>query len=193
VPSPFWSTLLTNVAVLTWVSIYWFSRGGPTASTRLYYEFVKAREADGGFFKNLNTSVPTGFSYFPKEVFTPPRRFVLRLLCAEIFSDFVTAGGLHGPRPTSFSNPTMIKEVILQPTKFPRVLLAIFGRCSPRKALASASCQARPATQNSRQPINWLERILYQTSYNSFRSSTTRVNLLVNCDPYTTGIRGPLS
>ncbi|KAH6897522.1 epoxide hydrolase [Coprinopsis sp. MPI-PUGE-AT-0042] len=66
----------TDDEILTWVSIYWFSRGGPTASTRLYYEFVKAREADDGFFKNLNTSLPTGFSYFPKEVFTPPRRWL---------------------------------------------------------------------------------------------------------------------
>ncbi|KAJ3575873.1 hypothetical protein NP233_g813 [Leucocoprinus birnbaumii] len=39
----------TDDEVLTWISIYWFSRPGPAASIRIYYEFRKS----GGKFGNL--------------------------------------------------------------------------------------------------------------------------------------------
>ncbi|KAF8890006.1 Alpha/Beta hydrolase protein [Gymnopilus junonius] len=53
--------------VLTWISIYWFSTAGPTASTRIYYERVneKARAAV--------PTIPHGASFFPKELYNVPR------------------------------------------------------------------------------------------------------------------------
>ncbi|KAF7310173.1 putative epoxide hydrolase [Mycena indigotica] len=60
--------------VLTWVSIYWFSRAGPAASTRIYYE-----TAGGSFegFKRLfgiteRPTIPFGTSHFPKELIVFP-------------------------------------------------------------------------------------------------------------------------
>ncbi|KAF9474191.1 alpha/beta-hydrolase [Pholiota conissans] len=56
--------------VLTWVSVYWFSRTGPAASLRIYYE---ARSA---FRTELGTKIPMGYSYFPKELVSFPRRWL---------------------------------------------------------------------------------------------------------------------
>ncbi|KAK0201601.1 Alpha/Beta hydrolase protein [Desarmillaria ectypa] len=50
--------------LLTWVSIYWFSREGPTVSIRLYYEYVQS----GDRVLTKEPTIPLGLSYFPKEV-----------------------------------------------------------------------------------------------------------------------------
>jgi hypothetical protein len=55
--------------VLTWISIYWFSRAGPAASLRIYYEHLKT----GGDFVGPKVSIPTGYSFFPKDMFVFPR------------------------------------------------------------------------------------------------------------------------
>ncbi|KAK0221191.1 Alpha/Beta hydrolase protein [Armillaria nabsnona] len=56
--------------VLTWVSIYWFSRSGATASIRIYYEaFGPTDIATTG----KKPTIPHGISYFPKELEGPPR------------------------------------------------------------------------------------------------------------------------
>ena len=60
------------LSVLTWVSIYWFSRAGPVASCRIYYESLKANDT-------RDTTVPTipkGISFFPKELVNLPRAYV---------------------------------------------------------------------------------------------------------------------
>ena len=59
--------------MLTWVSIYWFSRAGPTAAIRIYYEIVKT----GGFLAPPRPTIPMGVSYFPKELFPAPRTSVV--------------------------------------------------------------------------------------------------------------------
>ncbi|KAF6755755.1 Alpha/Beta hydrolase protein [Ephemerocybe angulata] len=56
--------------VLTWVSIYWFSRAGPTASLRIYYE----RMHEGS--SPEETHIPMGYSYFPKELWRVPSRWL---------------------------------------------------------------------------------------------------------------------
>ncbi|KAF4617281.1 hypothetical protein D9613_005860 [Agrocybe pediades] len=61
--------------VLTWVSIYWFSRAGPGASVRLYYEVFKANPDLLLTLKPIKT-VPVGYSYFPKELIPFPRRWL---------------------------------------------------------------------------------------------------------------------
>ncbi|KAI9436110.1 Alpha/Beta hydrolase protein [Lactarius psammicola] len=59
----------TDDEVLTWVSIYWFSRAGPAASIRIYYEITHA-DKRARFPK---TSVPVGLSFFPKDLVHLPR------------------------------------------------------------------------------------------------------------------------
>ncbi|KAL0572612.1 hypothetical protein V5O48_009343 [Marasmius crinis-equi] len=49
--------------VLTWMSIYWFSRSGPAASVRTYYEVGQQ-----GFSNLPKTTTPYGYSMFPKEI-----------------------------------------------------------------------------------------------------------------------------
>ncbi|KAI0071765.1 alpha/beta-hydrolase [Panus rudis PR-1116 ss-1] len=56
--------------VLTWVSIYWFSRAGPAASIRIYYEITAAK--DQLDTPGAKLSNPFGVSFFPKELFAPP-------------------------------------------------------------------------------------------------------------------------
>ena len=68
--SKFWLTLAFSV--LTWVSIYWFSRAGPTASLRIYYEV----ERSGGWqatYHRLPSAVLVGISLFPKELIIFPK------------------------------------------------------------------------------------------------------------------------
>ena len=62
-------------AVLTWISIYWFSRAGPVASIRIYYEVIN--EDPENFIRKIETPIPVGHSYFPKEIAVLPRRFVV--------------------------------------------------------------------------------------------------------------------
>ena len=58
-------------SVLTWVSVYWFSRAGPAASVRIYYEMTQANEPYGPW-----SSVPCGLSYFPRELASLPKTCV---------------------------------------------------------------------------------------------------------------------
>jgi len=60
--------------VLTWISIYWFSRAGPAASVRIYYEVMKAYPDLRN--KPEPTTIPMGYSHFPKEIISLPRRWL---------------------------------------------------------------------------------------------------------------------
>jgi hypothetical protein len=53
--------------------VYWFSRSGPAATVRIYYEIIQS-----GDFHNLPrvTAVPMGVSVFPKELAIAPRSLV---------------------------------------------------------------------------------------------------------------------
>ncbi|KZT09096.1 alpha/beta-hydrolase [Laetiporus sulphureus 93-53] len=57
--------------VLTWISVYWFSRAGPAASVRIYYEVMAVDKLP--FVRSLASSVPLGLSFFPKEVLVVPK------------------------------------------------------------------------------------------------------------------------
>ncbi|KAK7045807.1 hypothetical protein VNI00_007210 [Paramarasmius palmivorus] len=73
--------------VLTWISIFWFSRAGPTASIRIYYEAAQA----GGAFANLPTpSIPLGYSFFPKEAQGPKSWYTDKNI---VFKSYHEAGG----------------------------------------------------------------------------------------------------
>jgi hypothetical protein len=65
----------TDDEVLTWVSIYWFSRAGPAASVRIYYEVTQAGERTPP--PSQRPTIPMGISLFPKELRHFPWRWVL--------------------------------------------------------------------------------------------------------------------
>ncbi|KAF8192190.1 Alpha/Beta hydrolase protein [Pholiota molesta] len=60
--------------VLTWISIYWFSRAGPAASLRIYYEVEHDNRKI--FTSDQTTAIPMGFSFFPKEIYRLPRKWL---------------------------------------------------------------------------------------------------------------------
>jgi hypothetical protein len=65
----------TQHIVLDWVSIYVFSRPGPAASVRLYYEFPHTPEERGIVGAKLE-SPPFGVSLFPNEIIQGPLEWV---------------------------------------------------------------------------------------------------------------------
>ncbi|KAF5315439.1 hypothetical protein D9619_007362 [Psilocybe cf. subviscida] len=80
--------------VLTWISIYWFSRAGPAASVRIYYEATQTALGSelGPFSQDYATSIPQGNSYFPKELVVLPKRWY-RKLPNLVFESDHTSGG----------------------------------------------------------------------------------------------------
>ncbi|CAK5282715.1 unnamed protein product [Mycena citricolor] len=55
--------------VLTWISIYWFSRAGPTAASRIYYEFAEGRsDVTKDIYGPADyPTIPMGMSHFAGE------------------------------------------------------------------------------------------------------------------------------
>ncbi|KZS94108.1 alpha/beta-hydrolase [Sistotremastrum niveocremeum HHB9708] len=58
----------TDDDILNWISIYWFSKAGPAASLRIYYEDARTNPVENKKLTPLNF-VPIGFSSFPKEIY----------------------------------------------------------------------------------------------------------------------------
>ncbi|EAU83969.2 epoxide hydrolase [Coprinopsis cinerea okayama7 len=57
-----------------WTDDYkWTDDERPAASVRIYYEYVKIHGLPSEWTKNLETVVPTGYSYFPKELIGFPK------------------------------------------------------------------------------------------------------------------------
>ncbi|KAJ7484152.1 Alpha/Beta hydrolase protein [Mycena latifolia] len=63
--------------VLTWISLYWFSRAGPAASLRIYYE-ISAENSVLPSIYGPHPTIPLGFSHFPGELFNLPRSWARR-------------------------------------------------------------------------------------------------------------------
>ncbi|THV04296.1 alpha/beta-hydrolase [Dendrothele bispora CBS 962.96] len=64
--------------ILTWISIYWFSKSGPAASARIYYEVQRSgdREATRVCPRNSRPNVPLGWSKFPRDILLYPLELV---------------------------------------------------------------------------------------------------------------------
>ncbi|KAG9313130.1 Alpha/Beta hydrolase protein [Chiua virens] len=71
--------------VLTWMSIYWFSRAGPAASLRIYFEFMQ----DQSTIVTQYPKIPMGFTHFPRELVVVPKAWIRRgnLVVAEFEHD----------------------------------------------------------------------------------------------------------
>ena len=61
----------TRYLVLTWISIYYFSRAGPAASVRIYYEVMHSKNFQAMTEK---PKIPWGLSHFLKELRFVPRK-----------------------------------------------------------------------------------------------------------------------
>ncbi|KAF7357417.1 hypothetical protein MSAN_01337700 [Mycena sanguinolenta] len=76
--------------VLTWISSYYFSRAGPAASLRIYYEL---HNGDKRYPPPSEApAIPLGMSYFPKELINVPRSWK-RLLGNVVFESQHGRGG----------------------------------------------------------------------------------------------------
>ncbi|KAI9435128.1 Alpha/Beta hydrolase protein [Lactarius indigo] len=78
----------TDDEILTWISIHWFSRAGPAASIRIYYELTLSNEV--AIFPK--TTVPVGMSFFPKELVHFPKA-LLRSKARIVFESEHKVGG----------------------------------------------------------------------------------------------------
>jgi len=82
----------TDDEVLEWICVYQFSRAGPAASVRIYYENM---HADPGFTRGIfgyNSGVKLGLSWFPKDLILPPRTWG-RTLGPVVFERWHEDGG----------------------------------------------------------------------------------------------------
>ncbi|KAM5343318.1 hypothetical protein ACJ41O_014284 [Fusarium nematophilum] len=63
----------TDDEILTWISVYQFSKAGPAANVRIYYEskHSELERTQKGF--DYVPNVPLGLSYFPKDLLVPPK------------------------------------------------------------------------------------------------------------------------
>ncbi|KAH9035730.1 Alpha/Beta hydrolase protein [Lactarius pseudohatsudake] len=79
----------TDDEILTWVSIYWFSRAGPAASIRIYYELALSGEV----VVFPKTTVPVGLSFFLKDIVQFPK-VLLRSKGRIVFESEHKVGGI---------------------------------------------------------------------------------------------------
>ncbi|KAJ7493130.1 Alpha/Beta hydrolase protein [Mycena galericulata] len=84
----------TDEEVLTWVSIFWFSRAGPTASFRIYFE-AGNHDMHNAFLTEMELPIPLGVSRFAKDLGVFPKSWTLNL--GEIVFDKEHDGGGHFP------------------------------------------------------------------------------------------------
>ncbi|CEJ56659.1 hypothetical protein PMG11_02860 [Penicillium brasilianum] len=68
--------------ILTWVSIYWFSKAGPDASVRIYYEALHAESVSGITYDRLRSYIPDvklGLVHLPREISVVPSTWAAAL------------------------------------------------------------------------------------------------------------------
>ncbi|KAJ7863481.1 Alpha/Beta hydrolase protein [Mycena olivaceomarginata] len=64
--------------VLTWISVFWFSRAGPAASLRIYFE-AGNRNLGKAYISTSPPAIPLGVSYFPKELLVFPKSWTRKI------------------------------------------------------------------------------------------------------------------
>ncbi|KAI0775497.1 alpha/beta-hydrolase [Trametes elegans] len=81
----------TDDEVIEWISIYWFSRAGPAAAGRIYYEITN-RNTNDLFEGTKRTTVPFGVAYFPGEIAQTPKSWS-KMLGKVVFESTHDKGG----------------------------------------------------------------------------------------------------
>lgn len=69
----------TDDEILTWVSIYWFSRAGPEASVRKYYETFHTEPVSRFSLERVMSYIPKvklGLAHLPREISVVPATWV---------------------------------------------------------------------------------------------------------------------
>jgi len=82
----------TDDEVLTWISLYAFSRPGPAASVRIYYEAPRAEPNVRAGWAGHNGRVKLGVSLFPRDLLVVPRLWA-HTLGPVVFEAVHDAGG----------------------------------------------------------------------------------------------------
>ncbi|KAH9891956.1 alpha/beta-hydrolase [Cubamyces lactineus] len=101
--------------VIEWISIYWFSRAGPAANIRIYYELTGQNLHD--MFEGTKwTSVPLGVSYFPGEPVRLPKSWA-HMIGKIVYESEHIAGGHFA--------------AVEQPEKLAGDLRKMFGKGGP--------------------------------------------------------------
>lgn len=62
----------TDDEILTWVSIYYFSKAGPAATSHIYYE-MEHKESGAFAAAQIYSDVPLGVARFPKDLILLPK------------------------------------------------------------------------------------------------------------------------
>lgn len=73
------------------MSVYWFSRSGPAASLRIYYEAALTQEWSVSS-QVVPPHVPVGISMFPKELVIPPKTWMCTLANVVFISEHAKGG-----------------------------------------------------------------------------------------------------
>ncbi|KAK6443423.1 hypothetical protein LTR95_000250 [Oleoguttula sp. CCFEE 5521] len=112
----------TDDEILTWVSIYWFSRAGPSASLRIYYEATHS--GAGGVTRDRTQEwiggVKLGLCYSPRELTVVPMTWG-RTLGPVVFESVKPRGGHFAAHE--------------QPDEIVKDLRAMFGKGGPCHAI----------------------------------------------------------
>ncbi len=72
----------TEDEILTWVSIYWFSKAGPAASVRIYHEATHPQPYSDVTTSTLRQWIPhvkLGIAHFPREITVVPKTWAATL------------------------------------------------------------------------------------------------------------------
>ncbi|KAF5362873.1 hypothetical protein D9758_007066 [Tetrapyrgos nigripes] len=83
----------TDDEVLTWISIYQFSRAGPAANTRIYFEYMHSKDAAPGALAAGMPTIPMGVSRFPKELAVLPKSWMSHTYNNIVFVGEHASGG----------------------------------------------------------------------------------------------------
>ncbi|KAF7897871.1 uncharacterized protein EAF01_008837 [Botrytis porri] len=89
----------TDDQIFTWISIYQFSRAGPGAAHRIYYEFTHTQPGEGKVTRddvsNYIGEVKLGLTFNPKELVVLPKTWGRTLGDVVFESDNLEEGGGH--------------------------------------------------------------------------------------------------
>ncbi|KAK7053623.1 alpha beta-hydrolase [Favolaschia claudopus] len=87
----------TDIEVLTWISIFYFSREGPVGSFRIYYEAMgNETMAMQAFREAPAPEIPLGLSHFPGDLVVVPKSWS-RMMGNVVFDSEVHDAGGHFP------------------------------------------------------------------------------------------------
>lgn len=144
------------LTVLEWISIYWFSRAGPGANVRIYYELTGGNAHDM-FAGTRWTSVPLGVAFFPGERVRLPKSCVSfpqplppmrsAAVCAAWMGLTTDADG-HTCSGRWYSSRSTRRADTSLPSSSPRRWRVTCVRCSARAVLHTVSFLVRRVMHN---------------------------------------------